>query len=147
MNLEALKQLDKKYAQAIAAYLLERIETDQCLKEKLETTEKTLKGCVEYCKSEARKQAEDGCAIIPKEEVFEWCVHYFLEDSLDYEPKAVEPKEEKPKEEKKPKVKKVETLFGEEEIVIEKKKPTPKVEKPKKDVKEDFEEQLSLFDL
>lgn len=145
MTLEQLKKQDKKYAQAIADYLLERIETDPFLKEKLETTNKTLKGCVEYCKSEARKQAQDGVAIIPKEEVFEWCVHYFLEDSLDHEPK--EQKTAPKKKEEKPKTKTVETLFGTEEIVIEKKKSAPKVEKPKKDIKEDFNEQLSLFDL
>lgn len=141
MTIEQLKQQDKKHAQRIADYLLERIETDQPLKEKLESTNKTLKGCVAYCKKEARKQAEDGCAMVTDEEVFEWCVHYFLEDSLDCEPKAA-PK----KEEKKPKTEKVETLFGEEEIVIEeKKKAAPKVDKPKKTIEEDFCEQLSLF--
>ena len=147
MTLEQLKKQDKKYAQAIADYLLARIETDPFLKEKLETTNKTLKGCVEYCKSEARKQAEDGVAIIPREEVFEWSVHYFLEDSLDHEPKEPKTTPKKEKKEEKPKTKTVETLFGTEEIVIEKKKSAPKVEKPKKDIKEDFNEQLSLFDL
>ena len=57
MNLESLKKLDKKYAQVIANYLLERIETDECLRAKLEETNKTLKGCVDYVKSEAKKQA------------------------------------------------------------------------------------------
>ena len=81
--------------------------------------------------------------MITDEEVFEWCVHYFLEDSLDCEPKEAPKKEPKKKE---PKTEKVETLFGEEEIVIEeKKKSTPKVEKPKKTIEEDFNEQLSLF--
>lgn len=138
MTLEQLKQQDKKHAQRIADYLLERIEVDSCLKEKLETTNKTLKGCVEYVKSEAQKQAEDNVAWCTDEEVFGWCVHYFLEDSLDYE--------DKPKEEKKPKAKTVETLFGTEKVEVEKKKAAPKVEK-KKDIKKDFIEQMSLFDL
>lgn len=144
MTIEQLKQQDKRHAQKIAEYLLERIETDQPLKEKLETTNKTLKGCVAYCKQEARKQAEDNVAMITDEEVYEWVVHYFLEDSLDCEPKATPKKEIKKKE---PKVEKVETLFGEEEVVVEEKKAAPKVEKPKKDVKESFCEQLALFDL
>lgn len=148
MTLEQLKKQDKKYAQAIADYLLERVETDPFLKEKLETTNKTLKGCVEYCKSEARKQAQDGVAIIPREEVFEWSVHYFLEDSLNFENKSSSNTSKKSaSKEEKPKTKTVETLFGTEEIVIEKKKAAPKVEKPKKDIKEDFADQLSLFDL
>lgn len=144
MTIEQLKQQDKRHAQKIAEYLLERIETDQPLKEKLESTNKTLKGCVAYCKQEARKQAEDNVAMVTDEEVYEWVVHYFLEDSINCETKETPKKETKKKE---PKVEKVETLFGEEEIVVEEKKAATKVEKPKKDVKESFCEQLALFDL
>lgn len=143
MNLESLKNLDKKYAQAIANYLLGRIETDECLKTKLEETTKTLKGCVDYIKSEAKKQAEDGVAMIEDSQVYEWCVHYFLEDSLDFETKEKLNKEDK--KEKLEETEKVETLFGEEEVAKEKKK--AKESKPKKNIKEDFAKQLSLFDL
>ena len=148
MNLESLKKLDKKYAQAIANYLLGRIETDELLKAKLEETTKTLKGCVGYVKSEAKKQAEDGVAMIEDSQVYEWCVHYFLEDSLDFEPKEKPNKKNDNEEDKKEKLEeaeKVETLFGEEEVAKEKKK--IKESKPKKNIKEDFAEQLSLFDL
>lgn len=150
MNLETLRSLDKKYAQAIANYLLKRIETDECLKEKLESTDKTLKGCVEYCKVEARKQAEDNVAIIEDSQVYEWSVHYFLEDSLNHELKSnsAATKQEKVQNVKEEKVEKVDTLFGEEVVktVKEKKKTAPKTAKPKKDVKEDFHKQLTLFD-
>ncbi len=141
MDLEALKKLDKKYAQAIANYLLTRIETDECLKTKLEETNKTLKGCVEYVKKEAKKQAEDNVAIIEDQQVYEWAVHYFLEDSLDCEPKEKPSKKKKEEEE----TEKVETLFGEEEVTKEKK--TPKVSKSKKDIEKKLVEQMSLFDL
>ena len=144
MNLESLRNLDKKYAQAIANYLLGRIETDELLKAKLEETTKTLKGCVGYVKSEAKKQAEDGVAMIEDSQVYEWCVHYFLEDSLDFEPKEKESKEDK-KEKIEEETEKIETLLGEEEIVKEKKK--AKESKPKKNIKEDFVNQLTLFDL
>ena len=146
MNLESLKKLDKKYAKAIANYLLNRIETDECLKAKLEETTKTLKGCVGYIKSEAKKQAEDGVAMIEDSQVYEWCVHYFLEDSLDFEPKAKENKEDK-KEKLEEETEKIDTLFGEEEVAKEKKKANVNAAKPKKDIKEDFINQLSLFDL
>lgn len=143
MNLETLRNLvDKKYAQAIANYLLNRIETDECLKTKLEETNKTLKGCIDYVKSEAKKQAEDNVAMIEDSQVYEWSVHYFLEDSLDFEPKE---KANKKKNDKEEEPEKIETLFGEEKVVKEKKK--SKETKPKKDIKEDFEEQLTLFDL
>ena len=144
MNLESLNKLDKKYAQAIANYLLGRIETDECLRTKIEETNKTLKGCVDYVKSEAKKQAEDGVAMIEDNQVYDWCVHYFLEDNLDFEPKAKENKEDK-KEKIEEETEKVDTLFGEEEVAKEKKK--AKDSKPKKNVKEDFAKQLSLFDL
>ena len=144
MNLESLRNLDKKYAQAIANYLLGRIETDECLKAKLEETNKTLKGCVDYIKSEAKKQAEDGVAMIEDSQVYEWCVHYFLEDSLDFEAKEKENKKND-NEEKLEDTEKVDTLFGEEEVAKEKKK--AKESKPKKNIKEDFAKQLSLFDL
>ena len=146
MNLESLKKLDKKYAQAIASYLLGRIETDECLRAKLEETNKTLKGCVDYVKSEAKKQAEDGVAMIEDNQVYDWCVHYFLEDNLDFEPKSKENKEDK-KEKIEEETEKVDTLFGEEEVAKEKKKVNVKAAKSKKDIKEDFAKQLSLFDL
>ena len=146
MNLESLKKLDKKYAQVIANYLLERIETDECLRAKLEETNKTLKGCVDYVKSEAKKQAEDGVAMVEDNQVYDWCVHYFLEDNLDFEPKAKENKEDN-KEKIEEETEKVDTLFGEEEVAKEKKKVNVKAAKSKKDIKEDFAKQLSLFDL
>ena len=144
MNLESLRNLDKKYAQAIANYLLGRIETDELLKVKLEETNKTLKGCVDYVKSEAKKQAEDGVAMIEDNQVYDWCVHYFLEENLNFEPKEKESKEDK-KEKLEEEAEKVETLFGEEEVAKERKK--VKESKPKKNIKEDFAKQLSLFDL
>lgn len=98
MTLEQLKQQDKKYAQVIANYLIKRCEEDKFLENKILNTNKTLVGCIKYCKSEAQKEAVDGCAICLDEDVYNWCVHYFLEDSLDFE--------EKPKPEKKVKEKK-----------------------------------------
>lgn len=128
MTIEQLRNQDKKHAQVIANYLIKRIETDQCLKEKIETTTKTLKGCVKYCKNEARKQAEDGCAMIPDDEVFQWAVHYFIEDSI--------------KENETPSI-------SNSKIKNEKnntQKSTSDTKKDK-DVKKKLVEQLSLFDL
>ena len=137
MTLEQLKQQDKKHAQKIADYLVNRCEEDKCLEEKILSSNKTLKGCIDYCKNEARNQAEDGCAMVEDQEVYDWAVHYFLEDSLDFEPK--EPKETPKKEPKK-----VNTLFGEQEVEEKPKKvETPKI---KKEVKSEFAKQLSLFD-
>lgn len=56
MTLEQLKQQDKKYAQVIANYLIKRCEEDKFLENKILNTNKTLVGCIEYCKSEAKKK-------------------------------------------------------------------------------------------
>lgn len=129
MKIDQLQEqaLNKKYAQAIVNYLIKRIETDQCLKEKIETTEKTLLGCINYCKQEAEKQAEDHCAIIPDDEVFEWVVHYFLEDEI--------------KENKKIKLNNTSITNHNEEPITAK----PIVKKTK-EAKQALYEQLSLFE-
>lgn len=137
MTIEQLKKQDKNYAKAIANYLIKRIETDQCLKEKIESTNKTLKGCVEYCKSEARKQAEDNCAMIPDDEVYEWVVHYFLEDSLNEEDYKVTSSTQITTKEN---LKAIEE-YNKENSTKEKKN------NKKKDAKKVLVEQLSLFDI
>lgn len=137
MTIEQLKKQDKNYAKAIANYLIKRIETDQCLKEKIESTNKTLKGCVEYCKSEARKQAEDNCAVIPDDEVYEWVVHYFLEDSLNEEDYKVASSTQ---------ITSKENLKAIEEY-NKRNSTREKKNIKKKDAKKVLVEQLSLFDM
>lgn len=137
MTIEQLKKQDKNYAKAIANYLIKRIETDQCLKEKIESTNKTLKGCVEYCKSEARKQAEDNCAVIPDDEVYEWVVHYFLEDSLNEEDYKVASSTQ---------ITSKENLKAIEEC-NKRNSTREKKNIKKKDAKKVLVEQLSLFDM
>jgi hypothetical protein len=83
MNLE--EKQDEAYKKAIIAYLNNRIKTDEYLRAACEKGNKTLDGVIAYIKSEARKQAKDGVAMIPDENVYGWAVHYILEDSLDFE--------------------------------------------------------------
>lgn len=130
MDLQNLKKLDKKYAQVIADYLLQQIEDDKQLEEKLLTTDKTLQGCINYVKKEAKKQAEDGVAVILDAEVFGWAIHYFIEDEVNEENKHIEYNPEKYKAPQK----------YEENKNAEKK---PK----KKEVEKKLYDQLSLFDL
>lgn len=130
MNLDTLKQLDKKYAQVIANELLKRIETDECLNNKLVETSKTLKGCIDYIKSEAKKQSEENCAVMLDEDVFQLAQHYFLEDSINFEPKT------------KTEEKNVSRKNITEDKELEEVKPEKKAT-----VKKKFEEQFTLFDL
>lgn len=133
MDLQNLKKLDKKYAQVIADYLLQKIEDDKQLEEKLLTTDKTLQGCINYVKKEAQKQAEDGIAVILDAEVFGWAIHYFIEDEVNEEDKPIEYNPEKNKApQKDEEVKKIEN---------------PKKQPKKKEVEKKLYDQLSLFDL
>lgn len=81
-------QMDKAYKQAIFKYLKERIKEDDFLAEAIKNPDKSIEGVIAYVKHEAKKQAENGCAWIPDEEVFNWVVHYIMESELDYEPKG-----------------------------------------------------------
>lgn len=94
LNQDKLKEAYKK---SIAKYLNERIKTDEYLAEAIKKPGKTLDGVLKYVKEEARKQAQNGVACIPDEEVYEWAVHYILEDFIDMEAKT-----EKKAAEKKP---------------------------------------------
>lgn len=95
----------------------------EVLKEKINNGNKTLSQCWSYIVSEAKKQAENGCACIEDATVFGWAVHFFEEDSI----------EAKQYEHIKPAVKTVTTT-------------TPKKETPKKSKSAPLD-QVSLFDM
>lgn len=82
MNLESFKKLEIKYKRVIAEELLRRADNDECLMNKLLSTDKTIEDCFKYIKSEAKKQAEENCACLCDEEVFKMAQHFFMEDSI-----------------------------------------------------------------
>ena len=97
MTIPNLEEIKENHLKAIAQYLHKQKEEDTALREKLENTEKTLEGCYSYIQSLAKKQASNGCAFIEDAEVYHWVREYFLEDSINHEPKKEQPKKEKPK--------------------------------------------------
>jgi hypothetical protein len=84
MNLE--EKQDAAYKKAILEYLNKRVKTDSCLLAACHKGNKSLEGCINYLKQEAKKQAVNGVACIPDDEVYGWAVHYILEDSIKCEP-------------------------------------------------------------
>ncbi len=84
--------LDRQYKKMIAQALQKRMDEDPLFKAKCDSSTKTLEGVLSYVKGEARKQSEGGCAVIADEEVYQWAVHYVIEDSLDCEPKTTKAK-------------------------------------------------------
>ena len=63
----------------IVEYLLIRDDMD----EKYLNESKSLKGMIEYIRSEAQKQSNNGMAMIQDEVVYGWAIHYFDEDNKD----------------------------------------------------------------
>lgn len=86
--------------------------------------ENKLDTCIDYIKSQARKRAEDGVAVIEDKEVFGWAVHYFdedgnveIDDNFNNRTKVeVKKVEDKPKKEKPVVKKKVEKDDGQMSI-------------------------------
>lgn len=112
------EQAKQAYKTAIIGYLRERCKTDTYLAEACKKENKSLDGCIKYIVEQARKKAENNVAVIPDAEVFEWAVHYILEDSLNCETgkKSEEKPSEKPAEspEKPVSVKKSKKTIAEE---------------------------------
>lgn len=91
------EQAKQAYKTAIIGYLRERCKIDTYLAEACKKENKSLDGCIKYIVEQARKKAENNVAVILDAEVFEWAVHYILEDSLncESEKKTEEKTEEK----------------------------------------------------
>ena len=54
----------------------------ESLREKISNGTKTLAQCWAYITGEAKKQAQNGCAVIDDQTVFGWAIHFFEEDSI-----------------------------------------------------------------
>lgn len=130
-GLERIKVLSAdikdKALKNIVTYLLSR----QDMNEKYLNEEKSLKGMIEYIKSEAHKVAQDGVAMIEDSTVYNWAIHYWDESNKDL---------------------KIATKSNKEELtqqVNDTEELSPKIEPKKKISKKDWvsEGQLSLFDM
>ena len=64
----------------IKEYIEGVCKTDEVLAGKYEKSGKDIEGCCKYIKSEAKKKAKNGCAVIEDAEVFGWAIHYFDEE-------------------------------------------------------------------
>lgn len=72
-----------KPEEAVKAYLKERCRKDRYLAEAMKNKGKSIKGALDYAKKQAKDMAVGGCAVVESEQVFEWIVHYYLEDMAD----------------------------------------------------------------
>jgi len=150
-----MKDLDTS-GKAVAEYLIRRCNEDPSMKEDVAHEKKTMKGCMSFVKSQARKQAKDGVAIIEDKTVYEWAEDYFRQDpaKMKDEPKTAAKKKTE-KAQKTPE--KAASDPKVVETVQEGKKPTTPPKAPDRDAdikprkktqkkKDEVDGQMSLFD-
>ena len=140
MTCEEKLQAEKKQVKPICEYLVNLCKNDESLANAIIKKENnSVAGMFNYIKQQAKKQAEEGCAMIEDSVVYGWAREYWLDIDEAAPAKALEvdtnidEEEETPKEIKPLKVKEI--------------KEDPK---PKKETKEEaiakLYDGLSLFD-
>lgn len=143
-GLERIKVLASEIKDKALLNIIDYLLTREDMNEKYLNEEKSLKEMINYIKSEARKQAVNGVAIMENEDVYSWAIHYWDEpnEKLKLTSKKVFKEEKtKDKEDKKDKiVEKPEEKSKEKDQV----KRENKVSNKKK--KWQAEGQLTLFD-
>lgn len=121
----------------VVNYLLSRTD----MNDKYLNEEKSLKQMVTFIRDNAKKQAQDGVAMIEDSTVYNWAIHYWDESNEDLKIKTNKLRS----------VKEELTEKIEEPNTIEEKATTKleKVEQKKKSAKKEWisEGQLSLFDV
>ena len=79
LGIERIKILGSEVKDKALLKVIEYLVSREDMNEKYLNEEKSLKQMVEYIKSEAKKQAINGMAMIEDEEVYGWAIHYFDE--------------------------------------------------------------------
>lgn len=72
------KNVKDKNLKLICDYLLGRED----MQEKLNNPNKSIEKMFSYIRSQAKKKAVNGCAVISDTEVFGWAVHYYDEEEV-----------------------------------------------------------------
>jgi len=89
------------FKEIIKAHLDKMAQQDFAFAERYKLESKNLDKCCDYIRSEAKKRAKAGCAVIEDAVVFGWAVHYYMEDKVEIDKtaqaKVVASKESKPK--------------------------------------------------
>lgn len=78
---------NNSFEQVIQTYLAKRAAEDELFAVKYKDENKSVTKCCAYIKEQARKKAQNGCAIIEDAQVFGWAVHYY-DESMPTDGKA-----------------------------------------------------------
>lgn len=89
------------FKEIIKRHLDKMAQEDFAFAERYKDEKKSLNGCINYIKAQAKKQAKSGFAAVEDAVVYGWAVHYYQEEDIKTEEvkaKVVTPKVEKPAE-------------------------------------------------
>ena len=70
------------FKEIVKRHLDKMAQQDFAFAERYKLESKNLDSCLAYIKSEAKKQAKNGCAAIEDAVVYGWAVHYYQEDNV-----------------------------------------------------------------
>lgn len=82
-GLERIKVLSSEIKDRALLKIIDYLLSREDMNEKYLSEEKSIKGMISYIKSEARKSATDGMAMIEDDVVYGWAIHYFDETNKD----------------------------------------------------------------
>ena len=84
-GIERIKVLASEIKDKPLLKIIEYLLTRTDMNDKYLNEEKTLKQMVEFIKNNAKKNAQNGIAMIEDEIVYSWAIHYFDETNKDLE--------------------------------------------------------------
>lgn len=76
------------FKETIQAYLDRLAKEDELFAKTYKKANKSLDECCNYITSEAKKQVENGCAVMSDDDVYNLAVHYYDEDTITDSPKV-----------------------------------------------------------
>ena len=116
-GIERIKILASEIKDKPLLKIIEYLLTREDMNEKYLNEEKSLKQMVEFIKKNAKKQAQNGIAMIEDETVYSWAIHYFDETNKDLELSS-DKQDTKKEEIKKPTVKKENKWIAEGQLSL-----------------------------
>lgn len=87
-GIERIKVLASEIKNKATLNVIDYLVSREDMNEKYLNEEKSLKQMVEFIRNNAKKQAQDGIAIIEDSTVYGWAIHYWDESNEDLKLKA-----------------------------------------------------------
>lgn len=85
---DEIEKEDNSYVQVIGKFLLEKLESNPAVAEKILTEDKTIMKSLNAMKKEAEKNRVGNCAVLTDQEGFKIVLNYFdIDDTINHKKK------------------------------------------------------------